>query len=314
MKKQQLLSVFLLVSAIFTPQVTFAASVLDGLFNAPAPEIPNMMSCEVEGSIKQLNTTSNEITYKVKYTSNYSKANTAYTLYGRVTVAGVTRTLATLKGSAALTSGGTRYFSINGKQENTLRFAIKDNPGVTISMILDGINCRSKYFKTIDAMVNVQNQPALGGNVQLNGDAIQNDPVVLPQQGSQAGSGAAQNENGDSNGGNVVSNNAAGIQAGNENLSQPGGSAAAVDGSGVVAGEVSGDADGVVDRDGALENGVEEGREALWEEDGIKDIPSEKNEVEFNEWSARDIIIASLLGGIFVALIALGVMMYRGRV
>ena len=166
-----------IVLGILFPAFALAGP-LEGIqLGNPAP-VPNLMSCKVEGTIRQINQLSNEVLYKISYGSNYSKQTTNYSLYAKVQRPSALVTLYQTRGSAPMVSGVNKYFSFNGKQENSFRYAIKDNEGVTVTFTLDGIVCTPKYFKTVNALINV-NQPALGGNVQLNGNNVQVEPPVL---------------------------------------------------------------------------------------------------------------------------------------
>ncbi len=303
MQKYRFLGSVLACASLLVPAFAVAQSPLDGINIGPSLEMPKIMSCEVEGSIKQLNTTSNEITYKVKYWSNYSKVNTTYTLYGKVSENGATRTLLTLKGSAPLTGGGVNYFAMNGKQENTFRFAIKNNPGVTVSMMLDGINCTSKYFKTVDAIINVQNQPALGANIQVKDVSVQSDPIVVQQPSSNNAGGGSPSQNQGSAGGTVVSSNSAGIEATNNNraVSKPStesGNTASVNGEeNSVQGEV------------VIEEIPQNGMVKEFDDSELK-----RETIIEEVWSVKDYITVGLLGGILIAMVSYIVLKYRGMV
>lgn len=313
MKKNHFLNIILLVVAIFAPQTTFAASVLDGLINIPAPEVPKMMSCNVEGSIKRINNTTNQVTYKVHYGSNYRKVNTPFTVFGTVERPAANLTLYQLRGNLTVLSGE-GYFSINGKQENTFTFPIKDNPGVTVKSTVDGIVCGSSYFKTIQPFAITSSALGISPKIQLDQDALVQPSINLPPASQPSGSGVGS-----------VNSNSAAIDASGAIIRKPN---IVLDGNGASSGaadipaEVTPDQEGSVPAEGTGENGVDQNDGAVADPSKI----SEENKATDSEalkilddgegdlrFEPKDIAIVGLLGSIFIAFVVYIVLKYRGR-
>jgi hypothetical protein len=154
MKKTFFLRSFAALFA-FIPTFVFAAPLnvnLGNFFDLPPLQIPKILSCSVDGTIKRLDNQTNEISYSVKYTSNYGKFNAPYTVAG--TVSHPTANISLYKSGGAISfHTGSALLSLQGNATNTFDFAIKNNPGVTVSASVDGVSCTPKYFKTIQPLL-----------------------------------------------------------------------------------------------------------------------------------------------------------------
>lgn len=139
----------------FVPAFALAAPLnlnLGNFFDVPPLQMPKLLSCSVEGTIKRLDNETNQVSYSVKYTSNYAKFNAPYTVVG--SVSHPTANISLYKSGGAISfSTGSGVLSLQGNTTNTFDFAIKNNPGVTVSVSVDGVKCASKYFKTLQPLL-----------------------------------------------------------------------------------------------------------------------------------------------------------------
>src|SRR3990167_4924462 len=113
--KNKLVGLFSL-AFILIPGLSLAAtSSFEGLINIPMPELPpfnqNILTCSVEGTVSRPNSTTNKITYKVHYESNYALMNGRYTVYGNVARLPANQPLYQAAGAASFNKG-TGYISI----------------------------------------------------------------------------------------------------------------------------------------------------------------------------------------------------------
>lgn len=315
MKKMKFLSTGLLVSALFVPQVLWAGP-LDGLIEAPSFELPKVLSCNVEGSIKRVNNTTNQISYKVHYGSSYKKENAAFTVFGTVQRPSSNISVYQLRGNTTVLSGE-GFFTLNGKQENTFTFPIKDNPGVTLKATVNGVVCGSSYFKTIQPISLITSLPGFSLDVNLNSDA-QVDPQLngSPSQPKVAGGAVSPSNAAIDPNGVVIKKPQVGIDGGAAQGSVPSegsaGAAVAAGGSVSVDGQAA-PLEGVAPQDAeVVSEGTVEGKTVVSGENVDEGEEVIFDDQENTEWKAKDIAIVSLLGALLVSIVAYIVLKYRG--
>jgi hypothetical protein len=309
MKKIQFLSVIALIGAIFMPSLAFAVSPLDGLIQAPVLEMPKILLCTVEGSIKRTSNTTNQISYKVHYGSNYPKLGAAFSVVGSVEHPTAVVSVYKLSGNTMFKSTeGYLYF--NGKQENTFTFPIKNNPGVNVRVTVDGVVCAPLFFKTIQPLAGISSSfgvPVIA--LDPNASIFQNGNLV-PSVAPSANAGGTVNSNDAAIGGVVISQSG-GNSAQGGSVAPSGGNApvAAVDqgaqaNSAPVQDITNDPAQKVVITD-------ETGNSAVLEKADDQGV-ADNLKAETEPWQAKDVAIVGLLGSIFVALVVYIVLKYRG--
>lgn len=179
------------LALLLVPATSFAAPIdIGSLFkDVSLPQPVKIFSCAVVGSISRTNNVTNEVKYKISYSSNYSQLNTPYTLSGTVDRTTANLTLYQAGGALSILKGE-GYLSLQGSEENKFTYAIKDNPGVLLAATVNGVKCTSKYFKTIPPQVLIA--PAV---IDLKGIAINTSSLIattslnvdVPVQVSPAG-------------------------------------------------------------------------------------------------------------------------------
>jgi hypothetical protein len=163
---------FLLLISLLIPATSLAVSPIlpDIHIDVPIFQAPRILTCSIDGTVKRVNLL-NEVSYKVQYTSNYSQMNVPYTVYG--TADRVTTNLTLYQASGLVfVEKGQADLSLLGNGQNTFTFPIKDNPGITLRASVNGIQCASKYLKTIPAAI-LPIQPTLDlSNIQINTSSL----------------------------------------------------------------------------------------------------------------------------------------------
>ncbi len=114
----------------------------------PQLQIPETLSCEVEGSIKKVDSKTNEVTYKIHYTSNYSRLNAKYQVYASISYPTHISIVHQVGGAASIAKGS-GYIMQQGSVEQKFTFPIENAPGVTVTAKLDNVNCKAKFFKPV---------------------------------------------------------------------------------------------------------------------------------------------------------------------
>jgi len=137
-------------------------------FNLPA--VDPVLTCEVEGTNKLVGT-DNEITYKIKYTSNYSKLNADYrAVLTPVVSTHIAPMINSTKGATSFVKGS-GYIVMQGDDENTFKFKASEYTRVQISATVDDVACKTKVF-------NVIKPSTLSANI---GAALTTTSLKLPQ-------------------------------------------------------------------------------------------------------------------------------------
>lgn len=184
MKFAPILAKFAVVGLILSPLSPATASSLgstlgNAIGNSIGDALNMKVSCSVEATTKLVGLTQNEITYKVKYTSNVAKINTSYNVQ-----AGSKTNFLHQKGGSFAMIQGTAYVPLTPPNTSEMKFtyAIKDNPSVEIQANVNGVHCTSKTVTTLQPAANQINGSAVNSNqnVQLNSNQVA--PQVMPLQ------------------------------------------------------------------------------------------------------------------------------------
>lgn len=141
---------------LFTLSLFLASFSLQPAFAAPFQNLPpfldlvDTLNCSVEGSIRLMPSGQNEITYKIKYISNYSKPNAAYGVNAtsRLPTRIATLHLFSGKSNISLNEEG-RYLSLAGASSKTFAFKTDGVDNVTVRATVDGVKCAEKTFRTL---------------------------------------------------------------------------------------------------------------------------------------------------------------------
>lgn len=144
----------------FSPAVasTLGTSIGSAIGGSIGDALNTRVSCSVEATTKLVGLTQNQITYKVKYTSNVAKLNTSYNVQ-----AGSPDNFLHQKGGSFSMIKGTAYVPLTPPNTSEMKFtyAIAGNPSVEIQANVNGVRCTSKTVTTL--------QPA---NTQVSGSAV----------------------------------------------------------------------------------------------------------------------------------------------
>lgn len=304
------------------PGIALADSGLSGLISFPDNFAP-LFSCYVTGTNKRINNVTNQVTYKVHFSSLLDQANVNFSVLGTVQRPAANLTLYQLSGKTTF-SHGEGFLNFNGKSENTFTFAIKENPGVTLGATVNGVKCTSYYLRTIQPFAITV--PVIQPNVNLNPSA---------NATSSANASAGQSQPAAQSGRAVVAPPKPGVNSGLvqpvnpvPSLNQPGqasvGGSAGSQGnsaSGPVvapsgATTSSGSGDGTLAGDQVASDESEAQGGVFVADDGVTPIalPVQATAVtaSTNEWGTKDFVVVGLLGSLLVAFVTYIVMKYKG--
>jgi len=167
------------VSALTAGEIQGLGEAVSGDNNGGAVPLRDL-NCFIEATNKLVGTSQNEVTYKLKYSANYSKLNAAYS----VQAASPNNFLHQKAGAFSLVKG-TNYVPVGlaNASEKKFTYAILENTSVTLEAVVDGKNCKSKILQTIKP-ASAQINPSLGGtgtgvNTNLNGTVPSNTQPAL---------------------------------------------------------------------------------------------------------------------------------------
>lgn len=184
MKFAPILAKFAVVGLILSPFTPAMASTIgSALGDAIGTPIGNALnakvSCSVEATTKLVGLTQNEITYKVKYTSNVAKINTSYNVQ-----AGSKTNFLHQKGGSFAMIQGTAYVPLTPPNTSEMKFtyAIKDNASVEIQANVNGVRCTSKTVTTLQPTANQISGSAVNSNQNVQLNSNQAAPQVMPLQ------------------------------------------------------------------------------------------------------------------------------------
>lgn len=267
------------------------------------------LSCEVQGTVKALNSVSNEITYQVHYSANYGQnSDVNYEIRG---VADLTTNLKTVYLASGSTSfkSGQGFFEIKGSTTQKFTFTSKGVPGVTLKATVKGVGCKEKFFKTVQYVVPPIAAPTLKPNLTINPNII-----VTSSLGAPAPAPAGNNP------GNVVPP-PVGSNPSNGNV-PPGQGSVVASGAAQNSAPVV-NADGTIVAAGGFEADAPLGEETVFGEDmdmydgnrptgALSPEEEVKRQEEAQGWSGKDYAVAGLLGALFVSIVTFGVMKYKG--
>lgn len=155
---------------------TIAEFIGDGLSNA----LNGRITCSVEATSKLVGLTKNEVTYKLKYTSNYSQLNASYALQA----GSPEKFLDEKKGAFSLVKGTNLYVpltSVNGT-ERKFTYDIEGNPSVTIQANIKGTKCTTKVLTTKKPAASNLNPSVIANsqaNTQFNGANMVQQPDIV---------------------------------------------------------------------------------------------------------------------------------------
>ena len=114
----------------------------------PQLQVAQTLSCEVEGSVKKIDAKTNEVTYKIHYSSNYSRLNAKYQVLSSISYP-THVSIVHQAGGAASFDKGSGFIMQQGSVEQKFTFPIENAPGVTVTAKLDNVNCKAKFFKPV---------------------------------------------------------------------------------------------------------------------------------------------------------------------